>query len=82
MKFSKYCAGSKATLICLAAALLLSAPMAKAIKIAHGPYLQNVTDSSATVVWISDKPSIGWIELAPDDSTWKRVSSALPASTP
>ena len=69
MKFSKYCAGSKATLICLAAALLLSAPMAKAIKIAHGPYLQNVTDSSATVVWISDKPSIGWIELAPDDGT-------------
>lgn len=36
------------------------------IKITHGPYLQNVTDTEATVVWLTDKPSVGWVELAPD----------------
>lgn len=40
-----------------------------ALKISHGPYLQNVYEREVTIVWISDKPSIGWIELAPDDST-------------
>lgn len=33
------------------------------------PYLQNVTDSTATVVWATDRDAIGWVELAPDDST-------------
>lgn len=39
------------------------------IKILHGPYLQNVTDTEATLVWISNNESIGWVELAPDDGT-------------
>lgn len=39
------------------------------ISIAHGPYLQNVTDTEATIVWKANKPSIGWVELAPDDGT-------------
>ena len=40
-----------------------------AVRIEHGPYLQNVGEREATVVWISDKPSVGWIEIAPDDGT-------------
>lgn len=39
------------------------------IKILYGPYLQNVKENEATLVWESDKPSIGWVELAPDDGT-------------
>ena len=39
------------------------------IKILHGPYLQNLGMNEVTIVWISDKPSIGWVELAPDDNT-------------
>jgi Icc-related predicted phosphoesterase len=39
------------------------------IKIIHGPYLQNVTESEATLVWITDKPSVAWVETAPDDKT-------------
>lgn len=35
----------------------------------HGPYIQNVTDTEATVVWIASNESIGWLELAPDDGT-------------
>ncbi len=40
-----------------------------AIKIVHGPYLQNVYQTEATIVWLSDKPSVGWVELAPDDGS-------------
>lgn len=43
--------------------------LGSAITISHGPYLQNVYEREATIVWISDKPSIGWVELAPNDST-------------
>lgn len=37
------------------------------IKIKHGPYLQNLKETEVTIVWLSDKPSIGWVEIAPDD---------------
>lgn len=39
------------------------------IKILYGPYLQNVKEHEATIVWEADKPSVGWVELAPDDGT-------------
>ena len=53
----------------LAAALLASLTLSAQIKLLHGPYLQNITDNEAVVVWEADKPSIGWVELAPDDGT-------------
>lgn len=39
------------------------------IKILYGPYLQNVKETEATIVWEADAPSIGWVELAPNDGT-------------
>lgn len=39
------------------------------IAISHGPYLQNVKGTEATFVWMANKPSIGWVELAPDDDS-------------
>lgn len=39
------------------------------IKILYGPYLQNVTATEATVVWEATEPSVGWVEMAPDDGT-------------
>lgn len=39
------------------------------IKISHGPYLQAMTDCTVIIVWTSNKPSVGWVELAPDDGT-------------
>lgn len=39
------------------------------IKITHNPYLQNLGENEVTIVWTSNKPSIGWVELAPDDGT-------------
>ena len=36
------------------------------IRLVHGPYLQNLRPDEVTIVWLSDKPSVGWVELAPD----------------
>ena len=44
----------------------LSAWSAEDIHLIHGPYLQNLTANEVTIVWIADKPSVGWVELAPD----------------
>lgn len=38
-------------------------------KIQHGPYLQNLKETEVTIVWVTSKPSIGWVELAPDDQS-------------
>ena len=57
----------KRTLIYLLC-LLLPVP-ALAIRLKHSPYLQNVTDTEATIVWVADKMSVGWVELAPDDGS-------------
>lgn len=39
------------------------------IKITHAPYLQNMGETDVTIVWVADKTSVGWVELAPDDSS-------------
>lgn len=42
---------------------------AQDIKITHGPYLQNMKETEVTVAWETDQPSVGWVELAPDDGS-------------
>ncbi len=39
------------------------------ISIIHGPYLHGVSDTEATVVWVTDKPAVSWVEIAPDDGS-------------
>ncbi|MDR0749030.1 MAG: fibronectin type III domain-containing protein, partial [Tannerellaceae bacterium] len=39
------------------------------IKITHGPYLQNMSDNEVTIVWLTNKNAVSWVELAPDDDT-------------
>ena len=41
----------------------------KTANIKAGPYLQAVTEDSFTVVWLTDMPSTGWVEIAPDDGS-------------
>ena len=49
--------------------LLTTLTVRAQIKILYGPYLQNVKETEATFVWEADKPSVGWVELAPNDGT-------------
>jgi len=55
------------SLFCLS--LCLSAHAQSPFRITHGPYLQALHDTEVTIVWTTDTVSIGWVELAPDDST-------------
>lgn len=56
------------SIVCLFC-LTLASYADERIAISHGPYLQNVTETEATFVWMVNKPSIGWVELAPDDGS-------------
>ena len=40
-----------------------------AIKISHLPFIQGLTEQSVSIIWTTDKPATGWVELAPDDSS-------------
>src|SRR5690606_29357178 len=37
------------------------------ISISHQPYIQALTDSSLSIVWVTNKPAVAWVELAPAD---------------
>ncbi len=50
-------------------AILPTAVSADGIAILHGPYLQNVYETEATIVWTTNNEANGWVELAPDDGT-------------
>lgn len=53
--------------------LFLSAGLAlqaqESLKITHLPYIQGLTGTSVTILWTTNRPSTGWVELAPNDST-------------
>lgn len=36
-------------------------------RIVCGPYLQNVSEKEATVMWITNRNAVSWVEIAPDD---------------
>ena len=52
-----------------AALMLLAAYSAYAIKIIHGPYLQSVSETEATIVWVTDTKALSWVEVAPNDGS-------------
>ena len=47
-------------------ALFCAVAQGGAVSIKYGPYLQNVDTDRVTVTWVTDTPSVGWIELAED----------------
>ncbi|MCE5186012.1 MAG: metallophosphoesterase family protein [Planctomycetaceae bacterium] len=48
--------------LCIAGVLTLLAPSAFAITIVAGPWLQNPSPTSMTVMWVTDTPAISWVE--------------------
>ena len=56
-------------LIAFLLVLTLNALGQDKISILHGPYLQNLTESEVTIVWVSNNTSVGWVEIAPDDGS-------------
>lgn len=48
---------------------LASAESTPKVRLTGGPYLQNVTETSFTVVWTTNMDAVSWVEIAPDDET-------------
>lgn len=59
----------KTKFLLLIFALMVEMPSFAAFRILHGPYLQNVGEHEATIIWVTDTLSTGWVETAPDDGT-------------
>ena len=53
----------------LTAAALAQPAVPPTVRIAHGPYVLNVTEDGCTVVWDAKADAIGWVELAPMDGS-------------
>ncbi len=52
--------------------LVLSAP-ARAARIVVGPYLQSPSETSMTVMWITDVNAVSWVEYGQDESLDQRA---------
>lgn len=59
----------KSFLFFLPLLLSLTAFAQEGIRLAHAPYLQNLGPTEVSIVWVADKPSVGWVEVAPDDGS-------------
>ena len=40
----------------------LAAGQDSSISISHGPFLQNATETSITIIWLTDKKAVSWVE--------------------
>lgn len=50
--------------ICLSPIMLYAQD---SFRILCGPYLQNVGETEATVMWMTNREAVSWVEIAPDD---------------
>lgn len=49
--------------VCTCTVVTFAQENTEKIRITHGPYLQNVRENEATIVWVSNKPCLGWVEI-------------------
>jgi len=52
---------------CLGAVSAMAQDNRDEIRITHGPYLQDVRETEATIVWVSNMPCMGWVEMQEED---------------
>jgi len=48
-----------------------AAPSSSTMALLAGPYVQAPLNGSATVMWIADRPSVGWVEYGSDETLGK-----------
>ena len=39
----------------------------ESFKITHGPWLSDMSETGVTIIWMTNKNAISWVEIAPDD---------------
>ena len=45
----------------------VSAEEQKEIRITHGPWLCDMDSHGVTIMWVTNRPALSWVEVAPDD---------------
>ncbi len=63
------CPGVRKQLLLLLLAFSLPAGQLFASNLLYGPWVHNVDEHGFTVLWVSEKPSLDYVEIAPDDGT-------------
>ena len=53
----------------LVACLLLSLQAYSASNLIYGPWVSNISETGFTVLWVTEKPSLDYVEVAPDDGS-------------
>jgi predicted phosphodiesterase len=57
-------------LLSLLSVYCLSLPaQEQTFKISHGPWLTDMSETAVTIVWITNKDALSWVEIAPDDGS-------------
>lgn len=56
-------------IICSIISLALNGLSQENLKITHGPYLCDMSESGVTVVWTTNNRAQAWVEIAPNDGT-------------
>ena len=41
----------------------------ESFRITHGPWLSDMSDDGVTIIWMTSKNAVSWVELAPDDGS-------------
>lgn len=41
----------------------------ESFKITHGPWLSDMSETGVTVMWMTNKNAVSWVEMAPDDGS-------------
>ena len=53
----------------IAVVAFLTTSSAKASNLLYGPWVTNVTETGFTVLWVTEKPSLDYVEIAPADGS-------------
>jgi len=56
-------------LIFLVLALSFRGYSQDSFKITHGPWLTDMSETGVTIVWMTNKNAVSWVEIAPDDGS-------------
>ena len=63
-------------LFCAVIGISLAGQERSSEKISHGPWIQNLTDNSVTIMWITSSPSVPGIMIGPDNSKLELIHNS------
>jgi len=83
-KIQVVCRALSALALLFGTVAVLSPAGGERLAVIHGPYLQNPSPSSMTIVWFTNKPSASWVEFGTGESrgTFPEFGSLISTAKP